>query len=163
MRSGSCGRLPVTYPPQMGTIQRILVPTDFSESSRAALDLACELATSLGARLTVMHASAPQVYPLPEGAIMPSPERAAERLAGEAHALHGELEHARASGAEVDSVIVEGDPFAAIERAASDVGAHLIVMGTHGRRGVRHAILGSVAEKMVQRGPCPVLTVRLKT
>lgn len=146
----------------MAAIHKILVPTDFSECSRAALDLACELGEALGARLTVMHASAPQAYPLPEGGILPTPEWAAEHVATETHALHQELAHAKERIPAADSVIVEGDAFAAIEQAAKETGADLIVMGTHGRRGVRHALLGSVAEKLVQRGPCPVLTVRAK-
>jgi nucleotide-binding universal stress UspA family protein len=148
----------------MTAIHRILVPTDFSDCSRAALDLACELAPALGAQLTLVHAMTPQAYPIPavDGAILPDPAAAAEKVATEAHELHEELARARARVPDADSVIVEGDPLPAIEQAAKETGADLIVIGTHGRRGVRHALLGSVAEKLVQRGPCPVLTVRAK-
>lgn len=97
-----------------------------------------------------------------DGVILPDPATAAEKVATDTHELHEELSRARAKVPDADSVIIEGDPFPAIEQAARETGADLIVIGTHGRRGVRHAILGSVAEKLVQRGPCPVLTVRAK-
>jgi nucleotide-binding universal stress UspA family protein len=148
----------------MTAIHRILVPTDFSACSRAALDLACELAPALGATLTLVHATAPRAYPIPaiDGAILPDPETAAEQLSKEAYELNLELQRARARVPAADMVIAEGDPLPVIEQAAKDTGADLIVIGTHGHRGVRHALLGSVAEKLVQRGPCPVLTVRAK-
>jgi nucleotide-binding universal stress UspA family protein len=144
----------------MATITRILVPTDFSASSRAALDLACDLASRLGLPLTVLHAYALPAYPLPEGVVLPTSEQTAETITRAARALHGELEHAQAHGVEARSLLAEGDPFDAIVRTAGELGADLIVMGTHGRRGIAHALLGSVAEKLVQKGPCPVLTVR---
>jgi nucleotide-binding universal stress UspA family protein len=148
----------------MTSIHRILVPTDFSDCSRAALDLACELAPALGASLTLVHATAPQAYPLPavDGAILPSPEKAAEQISKEAYELNLEVERARKRVPGADFVISEGDPLPVIEKAAQDTGADLIVIGTHGHRGVRHAIFGSVAEKLVQRGPWPVLTVHAK-
>jgi len=146
----------------MAAIHRILVPTDFSDVSRTALDVACELATALQVPLVVMHASAPQAFPLPEGGILPSPERAAEEVATQTHALYQELVHARSRVPAAESLYIEGDPFAAIERAVHETGADLIVMGTHGRRGVAHALLGSVAEKLVQKGPCPVLAIRAR-
>ena len=145
----------------MSAINRILVPTDFSAGSHAAVELACELGSRLGVPLLLMHAYAIPAYPLPEGVVLATPEQAAEIVSKSSAALHKELDWVRARGVPVDSVIMEGDAFDAIVRVVKERGIDLIVMGTHGRRGVAHALLGSVAEKMVRRGPCPVLTVRV--
>jgi nucleotide-binding universal stress UspA family protein len=144
----------------MPRISRILVPTDFSAYSRAAVDLACELSSRLGVPLTILHAYALPAYPLPEGSILPpSAERATEIVSHATVSLQSEVERARALGVDADTVIVEGEALHAIERTVADRNIDLIVMGTHGRRGIAHAVLGSLAEKLVQRGPCAVLTV----
>lgn len=147
----------------MSTIRRILVPTDFSSSSREALDLACELAAALDAPLTLVHAYAVHAYPLPEGIVVPPADTVAQEITSASHSLQQELDRARARGCDAASMIVEGDAFDAILKAIGETGADLLVMGTHGRRGVAHALLGSVAEKLVRKAPCPVLTVRAKS
>jgi|RhiMetdeSRZDD1v2_1073273.scaffolds.fasta_scaffold758922_2 nucleotide-binding universal stress UspA family protein len=144
----------------MRPITRILVPTDFSTGSRHALELACDLATRLGVQLLIMHAYALPAYPLPEGVVLATPQQAAEIVSKSSQALHRELEVARAHGIDADSILVEGDAFDSIMTVSKERDADLIVMGTHGRRGVAHALLGSIAEKLVRRAPCPVMTVR---
>jgi nucleotide-binding universal stress UspA family protein len=144
----------------MSSIHRILVPTDFSPGSRVALDLAVELAGRLDVPIVLMHAYAMPAYPLPEGVVLATPEQVAEILSKSSKALHVEVEHATRLGAKVESVIIEGDAYDAICKMVAEKACDLIVMGTHGRRGVAHMLLGSVAEKLVRRGPCPVLTVR---
>ena len=143
----------------MRPISRILVPTDFSTGSRAALDLACDLGLRLGVPLLIMHAYALPAYPLPEGVVMATPEQAAQIVGKSSQALHLELELARGRGLTVDSTLVEGDAFDTIMHVAKERDVDLIVMGTHGRKGIRHALLGSLAEKLVRDGPCPVVTV----
>lgn len=144
----------------MRHVTRILVPTDFTASSQAALGMATELGVSLGVPLILVHAYGLPAYPLPEGVLMASPEQMGELVAAASHDLQGELERARALGAQAECELVEGDAYDVIDRVAREREVDLIVMGTHGRRGLAHMLLGSVAEKLVRQGPCPVLTVR---
>jgi nucleotide-binding universal stress UspA family protein len=74
-----------------------------------------------------------------------------------------DLARVQQAGLQGDSVIVEGVPFQAIIDTARDSGADLIVMGTHGRTGLTHVLMGSVAEKVVRLAPCPVLVTRAAT
>ena len=133
-----------------------LVAVDFEAASRRAIDLAKEFGKALGAELVLMHAYEMPVYAYPglDAAILPS--YSTELLSAARDAL-AEL------GREVlvtRQVLREGDPADEICRAAHDVEASLIVMGTHGRRGVAHALLGSVAERVVRTSDIPVLTAR---
>jgi nucleotide-binding universal stress UspA family protein len=131
-------------------IRTILHPTDFSEPSEAAFGLACSLARAHGARLVVQH-----VVPLPVVLYGPPPEEYLTHL-------REQLVHmqARDSKVSMEDWLVEGDPATAILRAAEEISCDLIVLGTHGRTGISRLLLGSVAEKVVRRAPCPVLTVR---
>jgi nucleotide-binding universal stress UspA family protein len=145
----------------MPRIRHLLVPTDFSTCSGAALELACELSARLDAGLTLLHAYSLPVYPLPEGVIMASPETFGEVLARNERAIAEERQRALELGAyHVEALLTEGSPFEEIVRVARDQRVDLIVMGTHGRGTFGHLIMGSVAEKVVRKGPCPVLTVR---
>jgi nucleotide-binding universal stress UspA family protein len=128
----------------MSTYRRILVPLDLSEPSAHALETAVEFARHLGAKLDVLH-----VVPL--------------NGLGEKQAV---AELARAVPAALDDVVTSRRvvkalaPELAIVEAARNGPADLIVMGTHGRTGLKHVTLGSVAERVVQLAPCAVLTVR---
>ena len=147
----------------MPEIQRILCPTDFSPHSNEATAWAADLAGRYGASITLVHVYQPVSMILPEGFVLKSAEDIAELL----HALDQALAGARSELARVaprvsvDSVLLQGAPFAEIVRYARENGCDLIVLGTHGRTGLRHALLGSVAEKVVRKAHCPVLTVRL--
>jgi len=138
-------------------LKHILVATDFNEPADRALDLAIALATRLESKLTVMHAySIPASgYPYAKGLLWPVDDlsRAART------ALDGVLRKAREGYPKAEAVLACGEPSRQIVDAAAACGAELIVMGTHGRRGLSHVFLGSVAEKVVRLSPIPVLTV----
>ena len=143
-------------------VRRILVPTDFSETADAALAYAKTLATTLGASLHLLHvfqdpcAAIPFV---PETYAPPPPDLREHALDDAWDQLHDRLdsrEHKRFAGTRA---VVEGLAALEIVRYADHHGIDLIVMGTHGRRGVAHLFLGSVAEHVVRTARCPVLTV----
>lgn len=116
-------------------IRRILVPTDFGQASDAALAQARELAAALGASLHLVHVV-----------------EDAERADALAASLEAALGH--------QTALLSGPTARTIVEYAADRAFDLIVMGTHGRTGVAHLLLGSVAEQVVRTAPCPVLTVR---
>jgi nucleotide-binding universal stress UspA family protein len=145
----------------MPLVNKILVPVDFSGHSLKALNYACELAKKFDAPIVLVHAYAIPAYTLPEGYIMASPSTIAEVMNKIEEAMGQTKKEALARGAKsVESVVVEGIPFAEIIRTAREKSCDLIIMGTHGRTGLKHALLGSVAEKVVRKAPCAVLTVR---
>jgi nucleotide-binding universal stress UspA family protein len=139
-------------------IRRILVPDDFSATARHAMDYALDLARRLGASVCVLHAYEVPVYGFPEGAALTADLAGQIREASNA-ALDSIVTAARKTGVEVDSMLRQGPAWSEIQAAANEWKADLIVIGTHGRRGLSRALLGSVAEKVVRTAPCPVLTV----
>lgn len=142
-------------------VARILVPIDFSDTSRAALEYAVGLATSLGASIELLNVVedpiasegwSPDLYLTdPQGLIDDLIEEATIRL---------ERWKAGCGGVSVEVKAVIGIPSRTIVATASDDHCDLIAMGTHGRTGLPHVVLGSVAERVVRKAPCPVLTVR---
>src|SRR5215510_13240108 len=142
-------------------IRRILAPADFSELSKQGLKSALELAQAFGAMLLLLHVVEPPPYPV-EG-IVPSHLGAMllddlERQA--AHELAQMLPEAQGSKMEVTRSVVVGIPYRKIVEVAEEEKSDLIVMTTHGRTGLSHLVMGSVAEKIVRTAPCPVLTIR---
>jgi nucleotide-binding universal stress UspA family protein len=134
--------------------KHILVPIDFSPAAEQALDYACELAGKLGA---VVH----MVTALGPAGELPLSEKMVEELAIEHRKGLDELAGRRRDRVAFGASIVEAaDPRDLILAAAQRVDADLIVMGTHGRRGMSRLLLGSVAEDVLRRAPCPVLVVR---
>jgi nucleotide-binding universal stress UspA family protein len=145
----------------MALFSKILVPIDFSSHSNLALEYACAMAQRFEAQLVMMHALVIPTYPLPEGYVVASPETVAELLHKTNQALEEAKARAMAMGAKrVETLSVEGVAFTAIVQTARERGCDLIVMGTHGRTGLKHALLGSVTEKVVRKAHCAVLTVR---
>ena len=143
------------------TIRKILVPTDFSAHSKEGQGWAAELARRYEASLTLVHVYQPISYALPEGYVLPSANLLADLEVNLGRALdQAKAELERTSGLRVDTALMQGVPFAEIIRFAREGSYDLIVLSTHGRTGLRHALLGSVAEKVVRKAPCPVLTVR---
>jgi nucleotide-binding universal stress UspA family protein len=140
------------------SIQHILVPHDFSDTAEHALTYAVALAEKFGARVTVLHAYEAPSYGYPD-ALVASFEFSAEIERAALVALKSVEARARRPNVEVDTVLRRGTPWVEITAAAKERKADLIVIGTHGRRGVARALLGSVAEKVVRTAPCPVLTV----
>ena len=145
----------------MVTIRKVLFPTDFSEPSEAAWGFALSFAKEFRAEVVLLHviAEPPRLGEACE--IGFTPERFLQVATQEAQHLMGDLV-AKAADARVTITprIRQGVEFREIIAAAREEGADLIVMGTHGRTGLAHALIGSVAEKVVRKAPCPVLTVR---
>jgi nucleotide-binding universal stress UspA family protein len=141
--------------------QKIVVPVDFSDESRAALDLALEIA-SHGAEIHLIHAYQ-IVLPTPPigGAGIPADLMEAVRETA-ARQLDAWVDSAKGSGARVDAHLSPASPTLAIEALVDEIGADLIVMGTRGLSGLKHVVLGSVAERTVRTAKCPVLTVKAK-
>lgn len=141
----------------------ILVPMDFSEDSDAALDTAVDLARSFGARIHLLHAfeyptyiGTPWGYSFPPGAFSEARVRASELL-------QERQEKVDAEGVPATFQACEGSPSEMIVEVAEQLPADLIVMGTRGLTGVKHVLLGSVAERTLRYAPCPVMTVKAKT
>jgi len=141
--------------------KKILCPVDFSDASRSALQVASELARRFGGEVTVFHAYPLPGYTLPEGTVLPATGMLQE-LAEQTDALLVRWKaEAVADGApKVSTAKAVGEPAAEIVAAAEDGKYDAIVVGTHGRSGLAHMLLGSVAERVVRRAPMPVITVR---
>ncbi len=135
-------------------LRTILHPTDFSESSDYAFQLACALARDYGARLLVAHVVPP---PLFHGEVVARREET-----GFYEELWEMLEQRRPSdpNVQVEHFLEDGEAAAMIVQLAWDEGCDLIVMGTHGRTGLGRLLMGSVAEQAMRKASCPVLTVR---
>ena len=143
----------------------LLVPTDGSELSVRALDQAIGLAKALGAQLTVLHARPPvplpilglgdAIDPATIDTLVKASHEASERVMTEA------LAQVRRAGLEPGHQAVEhASPHMAITSAARELGCDLIVMASHGRRGLEGLLLGSETQKVLATSPCPVLVVR---
>jgi nucleotide-binding universal stress UspA family protein len=147
----------------MMTAQRFLVPVDFSEYANQALEYAISLASKLDARLTLLHV----IQSLPLGGVdmgVTLPYTYMHDLEAEiTSGMEAYLEQVTAAGLEGEIAVVHGVPFQEIIETAKTQQVDLIVMGTHGRTGLQHVLLGSVAEKVVRLAPCPVLVVRQPT
>ena len=137
-------------------IKTILHPTDFSDLAGHAFQMACALARDYGARLIVCHVYQPPPVVYGEfGVAPPPPEEAPESLRERLANIHPADE-----GVDVQHYLLEGDPAEEIFELARDSMCDLIVMGTHGRTGLGRLLMGSVAERVMRRAPCPVLTIK---
>ncbi|HWG43124.1 MAG TPA: universal stress protein [Gemmataceae bacterium] len=139
----------------MLSLATILHPTDFSEHSEFAFRLACALARDYNARLVLLHVMPPPMIVYAGGPVpaetWPNTEEVKEQLQ--------QLE-AQAHRVRVESQVMEGGPVDMILRAVEETNADLIVMGTHGRTALARLLLGSVAELVLRKAPCPVLTAK---
>jgi nucleotide-binding universal stress UspA family protein len=141
-------------------IRRILCPTDFSEPSRRALEYALAVAAWDGAALTALYVMADTTVPASELAYMANPMLLDHALQESTLSdLSAIVAPARKLGLHAEAVVRDGKPAAEIVRMAGELPADLVVMGTHGRTGVQRLMLGSVAETVLRRVHCPVLTV----
>jgi nucleotide-binding universal stress UspA family protein len=144
------------------TALKILVPVDFSSGSKVSLAYAAALATSLQATVTLFH-----VYQMPDlmNSIVPGADNTADaeedrRLAKKwLESLRAEIQKER--DVEISVVVEHGSPAGEIVSFSRNGGFEMIVMGTHGRTGLRHLLMGSVAEGVVRRASCPVMTIHL--
>ncbi len=145
----------------MNTIRNILVATDFSSPSEEAVKSAAEMAEQFDANLHIVHVLQPPNYMLPEAYLAYSPQHFGETLRGLTRLLETTKERAASAGArKVTSELLQGVIASEIVTCASKMQCDLVVVGTHGRTGIGHALMGSVAEKIVRMAGCPVLTVR---
>ena len=137
-------------------IRTVLHATDFSPYSDFAFRLACSLARDYRARLVVLHVVEPPLVVYDSGSLLTQAGN------GSNASVKEKLQRVQAPSADVtvEHRLVEGDPAAEILRAAGDLHANLIVLGTHGRTGVRRLLMGSVADQVVRRASCPVLTAK---
>jgi len=141
-------------------IRTILVPIDFSESARSVIEWAAHFARESNSKLILFHAyHLPVEFQQLEGAYLPPDFWANVKSETQASLARYEAE-LRESGHSVESVVREGYAATAIIDEATECGADLIVIGTHGLSGLQHMLLGSIAERVVQKAPCPVLTVK---
>jgi nucleotide-binding universal stress UspA family protein len=142
----------------MLTIRAILCPTDFSESARHAFRLAVALARDQRARLLVLHVATPP--PLVSYGEL---QRSLEQTGGYRHELENQLRQVHDTGSAIvaEYRVVAGDPGAEITSIAKEATCDLIVMGTHGRTGLGRLLIGSVAEQVLRRAHCPVLTIKV--
>jgi nucleotide-binding universal stress UspA family protein len=139
----------------MLAIHAILHPTDFSQPAAEAFRLACSLARDHGARLVAVHVVIPPVVTSVEGVMVPAPEVDRNELLRQLRLLQDE-----APGVTMEFRLLEGAPAAEILAAAKEAACDLIVIGTHGRTGLGRLLMGSVAEQVVRKALCPVLTVK---
>ena len=144
----------------VGSIHRLLFPTDFSPRAAAAWPYAVSLAQGRHAQLHVVHiVTPPMICASPEAAVVTLP--VIDDVLAEAHGvLEALAESARALGVDARTHTRVGEPGSGILACASDEGIDLIVMATTGRTGLAHVLMGSVAERVVRQAACPVLTVR---
>lgn len=146
---GACGGI---------SFNRILVPVDFSDCSLEAVEYAALMAQRHSASLTLLHVLEPVSYGL-DFTLLQSGKR--EEMRERLTARLGDMTQALVEAKiQTGSLVRGGTPFESILDSARTIPADLIVMGTHGRRGLSHTLSGSVAEAVLRRSHCPVLTVR---
>lgn len=146
----------------MIAIRRVLAPTDFSDSSVPAVRYAAELAEKFGAELTLLHVVQDLTLVVPD-VMMPLPVAAPaveDMVTGAKAGIAKMVEKHGLQKLNPKAEVRMGAPAAEIVAAAADLKADLLCIGTHGRTGIAHFLLGSVAERIVRHAPCPVLTVR---
>lgn len=150
-------------------IRKILVPTDFSTCAEYALRYAVDMARALGAEVRICHASARPDYQVPN-LVSPAMAAAAASMVDQLQQVFAAAEHEvqdlvdrhRGDGVPISGTNADGEIDEAITHEAKAWGADMIVIGSHGRRGVSRILLGSVAERVVRHAPCPVLVVHPK-
>lgn len=140
----------------------ILVPTDLSEGAEQALDYACELAAMLGATIHLVNVIGIPALGVPElGLAMTS--TVIDQIMIDNQTALDKLAASKRCTSQIGQVMLKtGDAKDVINQTAKELGVDLIVMSTHGRRGLSRALLGSVTETVVRTAPCPVLTIHVQ-
>ena len=141
----------------------ILVATDFSVAAETALDLALPLAAKLGAKVYLLHAYQLPIVGFPDGVLVPTAEIASRIIIAAEKGLADCVAKRKESSVQIIPILKQAGAREAVLEAAQDVSADLVIMGTHGRRGIARALIGSVAEAVVRACPVPVLTVHAAT
>ncbi len=138
----------------------ILVAVDFSDSSEAALEYAVGFAKSLGARVVVVHCYELPVYGFPDGALVASVDVATRIMNAAQAGLEGMVKR-YSDEVHIETVLRQGVAWEEVRAVSEEVGADLVIIGTHGRRGIARALIGSVAEKILRTSTVPVLTIHV--
>lgn len=148
----------------MIALKKILVATDFSPASDAALSYGRELARSFGSTLIILHVVediAARSLGIDGGMLLTEPDVQRQFEVDARTEIDAAISSADRADLKATGLILRSSaPAAAIVSCAHERGIDLIVMGTHGRSGFAHLLMGSVSERVVQTAPCPVLTVR---
>jgi universal stress protein A len=146
----------------MAEWRRICCAVDFSDPSRFAMEEAADLARTFRAQLTLLHVEEPAPV-MPIDVIVPTPSTFETVSVDVARCVAAwRTEAAARAGSPVRSAVRLGAPAEEILKFAREEAMDLVVLGTHGRTGLKHLVLGSVAERVVRQAPCPVLVVRTK-
>lgn len=143
------------------TPKTILVPTDLGEGAEAALEYACDLARPFGARIHLVSAITIPALGVPELGVAMTGSVVDGMMTDTMQGLEALIERNKHRGTFAKPVLKSGDPVDIINETATEVGADLIVMTTHGRTGVARWLLGSVAEMVVRTSLVPVLTIHV--
>jgi len=145
----------------MNKITKILVPIDFSNYSKKALQYAVSFAKQFNSQLYLVYVIEPVIYPtdfsMGQVTFPTSDTELTNRAKEELNAL---IKTEIGSAIESDAIIKSGKPFVEINETASEEDIDLIIIATHGHTGIEHLLFGSTAEKVVRKAPCPVLTLR---
>lgn len=141
-------------------IEKILCPVDFSEFSALAMSTADNLASKFGARLLFIHVVQLPAVPYVDPAVLQQAFDQSRQVMEEKLEEYCKRGVARA---EYEQRVVEGNPTSVILDLVREEGIDLVVMGSHGRTGLTHLLLGSVAERVVRHAPCPVLVMKQKS
>ena len=141
-------------------LKSILFPTDFSDASAVALDAAMDLARIFHAAIEILHVDLDLALVVPPpGDVIALPMAMQGMRTDAAEKLERTVSEVREQNIQCTGASESGRTYTAIVDHAARIGAGLIVMGSHGRHGLGHLLLGSVAEKVVQNAPCPVLVI----
>lgn len=143
-------------------MKKVLVPVDFSDQADEALRTAIGVARAFGGEVELLHVTAPVMVLPPPIDIISFPTLFPDLTRRVEESLASRRAWIAEAGLSSTTTVLQGNPHVEIVRRAKESGAELIVMGTHGRSGFGHAVLGSVAERVVHRSPCPVLVVPVR-
>lgn len=149
----------------MNNIKKILCPTDFSDTSKKALEYAIKFAKVFNAELEVLHVQLDEAqvvaFYLPEATLKNVEKELAESTKQQLEDFCNNFRH-DLEKINYNKKIIKGVPHIEIIEEAKAINADMIVIGTHGRSGFEHVLFGSTTEKVIRKAPCPVLTVSLK-
>ncbi|MCF6148562.1 MAG: universal stress protein [Candidatus Kuenenia sp.] len=145
----------------MITVKKILFPTDFSPCAKHALTYALSLATLFKAKLYIIHVIPKMNIPISAGGVMyPTLKIYKDMEENAKKKMHHLIPKRFLDQIEVENIIVRGTPYVEITKNAKKYNIDIITIATHGRTGISHTLIGSVAEKVVRKAPCPVLTIK---
>jgi nucleotide-binding universal stress UspA family protein len=141
------------------TLRQILVPVDFTETSDRALGYAVELAHKFDAAVAIMHAYQIPVYGFPDGAYITAADVASQISTASQARLDSLIDSQKLANVPLFGILRDGVAWEEINSVAEEIHADLIIIGTHGRRGLARALLGSVAENVIRTAKVPVLVI----